>query len=143
MGLAAKLGAAGGAYAVANAGVNQYQQHQQEQQQPGGYGAAPLVPGQYGAPALGQYGAPSQQFQVPPPQDNSAFQGILAQKLHHLVAANSLQVTCMTGRLPCAPSDIRRRHIPACIAAAHCAIWWLMQLSLHSLAVAGVPAADV
>lgn len=98
MGLAAKMAAAGGAYAVSNAGTNQYQQHQQAgaapAQVPGQYGAPP--PGQYGAPPPGQYGAPppgqyGAQAPAQRPQDASAFAGIISQKLHAIVAANGLQ----------------------------------------------------
>ena len=96
MGLAAKMAAAGGTYAAVNAGVDQYQQHQQAgaapAQVPGQYGVPP--PGQYGmqAPPPGQYGmqAPPQQ-QPQQQQDGSAFAGIISQKLHAIVAANGLQ----------------------------------------------------
>jgi hypothetical protein len=96
MGLAAKMAAAGGTYAVGNAGMDQYQQHQQAgaapSQVPGQYGAP--APGQYGAPPPGQYGTPGQYGAPAPaqqPQDGSAFAGIISQKLHAIVAANGLQ----------------------------------------------------
>ena len=98
MGLAAKMAAAGGAYAVGTAGTDQYQQQQQTGappvQIPGQYGAPPPdqygvpPPGQYGAPTPGQYGAPAPPQQQ---QDSSAFAGIISQKLHAIVAANGLQ----------------------------------------------------
>lgn len=81
MGLAAKMAAAGGAYAIANTGANQYQQQQATAGAP-----PPAVPDQYGMQP------PPAPMQAPPQQqDGAAFAGIITQKLHAIVAANGLQ----------------------------------------------------
>lgn len=105
MGLAAKMAAAGGTYAVVNAGADQYQQHQQG-------GVPPPVPGQYGAPVP----VPSQ----PQPQDSSAFAGIISQKLHAIVATNGLQVPILGWRLPAYECP------PAACDAAWCTVLHLL-----------------